>query len=171
MGAPSGSKNCSILTDRLDFLATQFERPVYDTSQIEADTYGSEPSEREAEKQLKADEVQDFHLAASGARIERKLGIIEKMVPKPLQAGPMPEKRKLPGFVKLKSKDVSAEADERIAPEKHARVFDDHEGRMTRKQAATDDAPPIPSIPAALHEVSSTGLGLVCYASDSEEDA
>mmetsp|Transcript_107027 Transcript_107027/g.298064 ORF Transcript_107027/g.298064 Transcript_107027/m.298064 type:complete len:175 (-) Transcript_107027:152-676(-) len=174
MGAPSGSKNCSILNDRLDFLASQFERPVYDTSQIEADTFGSEPSEREAEKKLKANEVQDFRLAASGARIEKKMGIIDKMVPKPLQAGPMPEKRKLPGFVKLKSKEASTgEGGEEIPPPKQARVADLEDSQNVSSIPAKPDEAALlaASVAPASSEEPSRGLGLAGYASDSEEDA
>merc|ERR1711963_570665 len=113
MGTPSGSKNCNILQDRLDFLAAQFERPVYDTSHIESDGSNSAGLERKAERELKKSEVQEFRLAASGSKIDKKIGRLEQLTKKPLQpVGPANEKRKLPGFVKLKSREIANEGPE-----------------------------------------------------------
>jgi len=111
-------------------------------------------------------------LAASGARIERKMGFIEKMVPKPMQAGPMPEKRKLPGFVKLKSKEASQGEEGDEMPEKCPRTADaDNISNADKPAAQGDAASSANGAASAAAAGPSGGMGLVGYDSDSEEDA
>mmetsp|Transcript_73393 Transcript_73393/g.203787 ORF Transcript_73393/g.203787 Transcript_73393/m.203787 type:complete len:163 (+) Transcript_73393:96-584(+) len=160
MGTPSGSKNCNILQDRLDYQASMWERPVYDTKHItvDADDSGRKQREKDAEKQLRVSELDEFRQAKSGVKIDMKLGKIERMGVKPMPAGPAAEKRKLPGFVRLKSKEDSAEAE---APdEKRLRVVDAEEAKA-KPATATASPAPLQKSPSA---------GLVAYASDSSDE-
>mmetsp|Transcript_76691 Transcript_76691/g.216896 ORF Transcript_76691/g.216896 Transcript_76691/m.216896 type:complete len:188 (+) Transcript_76691:30-593(+) len=187
MGAPSGSKNCTILTDRLDFLASQFERPVYDTSRIEVDVPDSVPNELRAEKKLKAHELQEFRSETSGVRTDRRLDFLEKKKPgpaAPLPAGPAPEgRKKLPGFV-LKRKESAASIEEaEEGEEKRPRTDrgeEEGEGGGAAGDAAGHSGPPREGSAAAgdsrgngLQETaapqgSPLGLGLCAYSSDEE---
>lgn len=189
MGTPSGSKNCNILTDRLDFLASQFERPVYDTSNLEADARDDNPNrEWQAEKKLKSVELAEFHKAKSGAKLDRKAGKLERMVVKPLPVGPNLEKRKLPGFVKLKSKEIysappeaDAASEEREAKRPHSVGGSTALAAATSEKAASDAQNAAPSArafasapfaasPDTTHATSPVGgSGLVAYDSDESD--
>lgn len=182
MGTPSGSKNCNILNDRLDFLASQFERPVYDTSNLEADARDENPNrEWQVEKKLKSAELAEFHKAKSGAKLNLKVGKFERMSAKPSAVGPVPEKRKLPGFVKVRSREdgfaaseVDASTDEPEA--KQRRAVGTPDPPLVQASVGTSDPPvatpfatPTAAPSASLIASSQGGSGLVAYDSDESD--
>mmetsp|Transcript_70259 Transcript_70259/g.121738 ORF Transcript_70259/g.121738 Transcript_70259/m.121738 type:complete len:174 (-) Transcript_70259:62-583(-) len=168
MGTPSGSKNSNILSDRLDYLARTFEDRGDD---IEVEKYYSSRAakgERNVEKELKNAELQEFLSAKSDVRIEKKIGRIETVMPKGKDVGPRPapQKRQLPGFVKLKSKEMDGDDDpqeKRPRTEANKGADGSSQGRAAGAAgSASTEAP-------ALAATASTG-SLVAYGSDSEDE-
>mmetsp|Transcript_11611 Transcript_11611/g.31834 ORF Transcript_11611/g.31834 Transcript_11611/m.31834 type:complete len:113 (-) Transcript_11611:320-658(-) len=112
---------------------------------------------------MKASEQQEFRQAKSGVRIEQKLNFLEKIAPKAQPVGPVPEKRKLPAFVKLKSRDAQSAGAVDEAEQPPAKA-----PRTT--VARSPPAAPLSS-PASSGAASpaSGGAGLVAYDSDDED--
>eukprot|EP00927_Polykrikos_kofoidii_P074399 TRINITY_DN70389_c0_g1_i1.p1 TRINITY_DN70389_c0_g1~~TRINITY_DN70389_c0_g1_i1.p1 ORF type:complete len:171 (+),score=31.69 TRINITY_DN70389_c0_g1_i1:144-656(+) len=168
MGTPSGSKNCNILTDRLDHQASMWERPVYDTKHITNEGGPDKNLELKLEKMQKMSELDEWRQLKSGARIDQKILKIERVasftkVEKSVGPAVAPEKRgpvvnRLPGFLKMKNKDASVVHEDQ-PDEKRRRL--DQEGGSVQTVAASP--PPEPT-------TSPAGGSLVGYGSDSSDD-
>jgi len=108
MGTPSGSKNCSVYTDRLDQKNLRdFEVGAIDSRGIVSDAFSDEPLERAAEKRLKANEMQEWRSAKSVNRISQKLARRERILPKAPEGPTAVEKKSLPSHMKLKMKETA----------------------------------------------------------------
>mmetsp|Transcript_28703 Transcript_28703/g.66198 ORF Transcript_28703/g.66198 Transcript_28703/m.66198 type:complete len:162 (-) Transcript_28703:44-529(-) len=155
MGTPSGSKNNNILQDRLEYLARNFEDRGDDPA-IEKEMQRSGHGTGYAtERELKNKELQEFLAAKSGAKFEQSLKRLDSIASNrsSTSVGPQPQQKKqLPSFVKLRSKEV-----EEAAP--------------PTKKVKLDDEPR--DAAAATVDIETGGVqmgGLLGYASDSEGD-
>merc|ERR1712039_329767 len=122
-----------------------------------------------AEKRQKAAEEQEFRSAKSGAKIEKKISLLGNMTPKARPEGPAPEKRKIPSFLKLKSKD-SVSSDGGEPEQKQQRLGSAASVDSSVNELVPQDLPPPPrSSPASSVGGSSAGGGLlVGYGSDED---
>mmetsp|Transcript_13953 Transcript_13953/g.25759 ORF Transcript_13953/g.25759 Transcript_13953/m.25759 type:complete len:167 (+) Transcript_13953:65-565(+) len=158
MGTPSGSKNNNILQDRLEYLARNFEERGDDPA-IEKEFHKSVDSTGYAmEKELKQKELQEFLAAKSGVKFEQSLKRLDSIASNRSSASVGPrqqQKRQLPSFVKLRSKEV----EESLPPEKKSKL--DAEASVEAALSA-----------AEAHDASTKAErmgGLLGYASDSDE--
>ncbi|CAE8626508.1 unnamed protein product, partial [Polarella glacialis] len=124
MGTPSGAKNQTLFMDRLfnhdvrDFDGHPVQGPGVEGN--DQHLLASNEIQNQMNKAQKHSEGNEFRLAASGHRMERKLGRVGQMANLAVSAqgpaAPSLAKKRLPSFVKLKSKD-DASAEEPRKPD------------------------------------------------------
>lgn len=164
MGCPSGSKNCTVFTDALDLREQRsFDGSVIDDDHLRSDGHSNQPQKYLEEKLQKIRELKEFRSAKVDQHPVKKL--VSKAAVGPSGPAQAPTKR-LPGFVKLKSKDGVEAGDGSPAsepPEKRARV----EGDASPGDGAAAVAN-VSFMPSPMASPLCTGLAN--YASDSEEE-
>mmetsp|Transcript_103510 Transcript_103510/g.183885 ORF Transcript_103510/g.183885 Transcript_103510/m.183885 type:complete len:176 (+) Transcript_103510:76-603(+) len=170
MGTPSGSKNQTLFQDRMfnqdvrDFDGGAYQGPG--TEGADMHYVAGKEREKQMEKALKHQELNDFRLAASSHRIERTLTKMERVAQSAVAAGPAltPQaKKRIPSFVKLKSKEDTAEiSKEDEPPSKRPRA----DGADDSKSSASAPAATVSTAPSS----SSALLGSYESSDDEEEE-
>mmetsp|Transcript_53687 Transcript_53687/g.136210 ORF Transcript_53687/g.136210 Transcript_53687/m.136210 type:complete len:181 (-) Transcript_53687:81-623(-) len=177
MGTPSGSKNATVFEDRMVMVGMRdFESGAVDDCCEDAMNKagckqgGSGGLTWNQEKHQKVSEENEFRAARAEVRYEKRASFVDKMMPKAQSAGPSDTmKRKLPSFVKLKSKDSVPEEEEAGPEQKLSRRDSAASGAGALAEEGGAAARPSSDAASPAPEASPGG-GLVAYGSDDSDE-